>query len=147
MKLSTRSTYGMRAMLELALAVGQGPVMVREIADRQHLPATYLEQLMVLLRKAGLVSATRGAHGGYALAREPRDITVAEIIAVLEGPLELVDCPSGAGCCGQPEVCALCDVWDDAGKTLTAFFQSMTLASLAERQRAKCAAPVLMYAI
>ncbi|HPM25338.1 MAG TPA: Rrf2 family transcriptional regulator, partial [Phycisphaerae bacterium] len=73
MKLSTRSTYGMRAMLELALAVGQGPVMVREIAERQRLPATYLEQLMVLLRKAGLVNATRGAHGGYALAREPRD--------------------------------------------------------------------------
>ncbi len=134
-------------MLELALAYGQGPVMVREIAERQSLPATYLEQLMVLLRKAGLVSATRGAHGGYALARSPLDITVAEIVEVLEGPLDLVDCPSGAGCCGQPQVCALCDLWQDAGKTLTEYFRGMTLAGLTERQRAKTASPVLMYSI
>lgn len=147
MKLSTRSTYGMRAMLELALAYGQGPVMVREIAERQRLPATYLEQLMVLLRKAGLVSATRGAHGGYALSRPPMEMTIAEIVEVLEGPLDLVECPSGAGCCGQPQACALCDLWDDAARTLLDFFGSTTLAALAERQRAKSASPVLMFSI
>lgn len=147
MKLSTRSTYGMRAMLALAQHYGQGPIMVKEIAERQNLPATYLEQLMVLLRKAGLVSATRGAHGGYILTRSPMDMTIAEIIEVLEGPLDLAECPSGAGCCGQPESCALQDLWREGSQALYATFAAITLANLVERQRAKEASPVLMYSI
>jgi Rrf2 family cysteine metabolism transcriptional repressor len=134
-------------MLELALAYGEGPVMVREIAERQHLPATYLEQLMVLLRKAGLVSATRGAHGGYTLGRQPVEINVADVVEVLEGPFELVDCPTGAGCCGQPELCALCDLWDDAGHALANYFRGITLAALADRHRTKSASIVSTYDI
>lgn len=147
MKLSTRSTYGVRAMLALAMKYGSGPLMVKEISEQQALPPTYLEQLMVLLRKAGLVTATRGAHGGYVLARPAGDITMAEIIEVLEGPLNLTECPSGVGCCGQPEACAMSEIFDEASKAMQHVFEKISLANLVERQRAKEAAPVLMYNI
>lgn len=147
MKLSTRSTYGVRAMLALAMHPDPGPMMVKDIAELQGLPPTYLEQLMVLLKKAGLVNATRGAHGGYVLARQAAEITLAEIIEVLEGPLTLTECPSGVGCCGQPETCALNDVWREAGSALLRVFQDITLSSLMERQRTKESASVLMYNI
>lgn len=148
MKLSTRSTYGVRAMLALALQPhGTGPLMVKDIAEQQKLPATYLEQLMVLLRKAGLVTATRGAHGGYVLARPAAEITLAEIIEVLEGPLNLTDCPSGAGCCGHPESCALYGLWQRASQSLIDVFGNVTLAALAEEQRARESGTILMYSI
>ena len=147
MKLSTRATYGVRAMLAVALHQGSGPLMTKEIADKNNLPPTYLEQLMVLLRKAGLLSSTRGAHGGYALNRSAAEITLAEIIEVLEGPLVLADCPSGAGCCGNPEACALQDVWAEASQGLYTIFQNITLAQLVERQREKESSPMLMFSI
>ncbi len=134
-------------MLALALHPDPGPVMVKEIAELQSLPPTYLEQLMVLLKKAGLVNATRGAHGGYVLSRPASEITLAEIIETLEGPLNLTECPSGAGCCGQPEICALNDVWAEASRKLLSVFAEISLANLVERQRAKESAPVLMYNI
>ena len=141
MKLSTRSTYGMRAMLALAFKYGSGPLMVKEIAEQQNLPATYLEQLMVLLRKSGLVNATRGAHGGYVLSRSAAEITLGEIVEVLEGPLILTECPSGVGCCGHPETCALHEVWMEASAALQGVFYRLTLANLVERQRAKTSSP------
>ncbi len=147
MKLSTRSTYGVRAMLALALHQRPTPFMVKEIAEQYDLPATYLEQLMTLLRKAGLVTAVRGAHGGYILARPAVEITLAEIIEVLEGPLRLADCPAGAACCGHPDTCALADVWEDARRALTNSFQQVTLAQLAERHANKQADAALNYAI
>ncbi len=147
MKLSTRSTYGVRAMLAIGLHQGKGPIMTKEIAEQQSLPPTYLEQLMVLLRKSGLLTATRGAHGGYLLARPAMEITLAEIIEALEGPLVLTECPSGTGCCGQPEGCVLHEIWDEASHALLQVFRDITLANLVERQLAKDSAPVLMYMI
>ena len=134
-------------MLALAMQQGAGPLMVKDIAEQQNLPATYLEQLMVLLRKAGLVSATRGAHGGYTLSRPAAEITLAEVVEVLEGPINLTECPTGAGCCGHPESCALNDVWQQANQALIDVFANITLANLVERQREKAASAVLMYSI
>lgn len=147
MKLSTRSTYGVRAMLALARHYGFGQLMVREISEQQALPPTYLEQLMVLLRKANLVTATRGAHGGYLLARSPAEITLAEVIEALEGPIALAECPVGTGCCGEPLTCAIRDLWDEASQALHQVFANITLAGLMERQRTKEADQVLMYSI
>ena len=147
MKLSTRSTYGVRAMLAVALHQGSGPLMTKEIAEKNGLPPTYLEQLMVLLRKAGLLASTRGAHGGYTLNRAPAEISLAEIIEVLEGPLVLADCPAGTGCCGHPEACAIQDVWAEASQGLYQIFHNISLAQLAERQREKESASVLMFSI
>ena len=147
MKLSTRATYGVRAMLALASYQGTGPLMTRDIAEQQALPATYLEQLMVQLRKAGLLTATRGAHGGYHLARPAAEITLADIIEELEGPLVLTECPSLSGCHTEPGQCALAEVWKEAEDALHHVFRRTTLAELVERQRAKDAAGVLNYNI
>jgi Rrf2 family protein len=148
MKLSTRSTYGVRAMLVLALRERSGrPVMIRNIAEEQALPVNYLEQLMSQLRKANLVTALRGPHGGFVLARAASEITVAEIVEALEGPLGLADCPSGPGCCSRPEVCAVSELWQEASDALTRSLRRVTLAALADRAREKASASTLMYDI
>ena len=85
MKLSTRSTYGMRALVELALTSGRGPVSATHIAKRQELSVAYLEQLLHRLKKQGMVGSIRGPRGGYVLAKDPRRITMADVVAVLEG--------------------------------------------------------------
>ena len=85
MKLSTRSTYGMRALVELALAADRTPVSAALIAKRQDLSLAYLEQLLHQLKKHGVVRSVRGPRGGYVLAKLPQDITMAEIVGVLDG--------------------------------------------------------------
>ena len=147
MKLSSRSTYGVRAILALARKYGEGPMMVKEIADRERLPEPYLEQIMMYMRKARLVSATRGVGGGYFLSRPPIEITLAEIVEALEGPLSIADCPTGAGCCGQPESCVIKGVWDEAGGAMREVLKGVTLLNLLERQQAKEAESGLMYVI
>ncbi len=88
MRLSTRSTYGMRALVELGLAQGRGPLSVALIAKQQGLSVAYLEQLLHRLKKQGVVMSMRGPKGGYLLAREPEQITVAEIVRILDGEVE-----------------------------------------------------------
>ena len=85
MRLSTRSTYGMRALVELALASGHGPLSASAIAARQDLSVAYLEQLLHRLKRQGLITSVRGPRGGYALAREPQRITIAEVVNALDG--------------------------------------------------------------
>jgi Rrf2 family transcriptional regulator, cysteine metabolism repressor len=147
MKFSSRAIYGMRAMLVLARAHGQGSVFLKDIVEREHLPGTYLEQLMGPLRKAGIVQGVRGARGGYTLARAPAEIPVLAILEALEGPLNLAECPGGPGCCRQPETCALQDLWAEGSRALGRIYQDLSLAGLLERQRAKEADPVQDYHI
>ena len=85
MKLSTRSTYGMRALVELGLARGRGPLSAAQIARRQGLSVAYLEQLLHRLKKQGMVTSVRGPKGGYLLAREPEQVSVGEIVRTLDG--------------------------------------------------------------
>jgi len=134
-------------MLVLAMHIGDEPVMTREIAEKQNLPATYLEQLMLTLRKAGLVHATRGAKGGYAISRNPDTISLAEIIEALEGPLDIADCADVPNCCLSPDACALKDVFAEANQALYDIFARVSLAELAERQRLKEPASPSMYFI
>jgi Rrf2 family protein len=89
---STRSEYGVRVMIQLARRRGAGPVPLTGIAEAESLPLAYLEQLVSRLRKADLVSSTRGAHGGYELSRDPADITMAEVVHALEGSLSPMQC-------------------------------------------------------
>lgn len=147
MKFSTRAIYGMRAMLALAREHGRGSMFLKDIAERERLPGTYMEQLMVPLRKAGLVQAVRGARGGYTLARHPSQITIKSILEALEGPLTLADCPGGSGCCGRPEACVLQELWRDASQAMNQVFLDTNLAGLLERQLAKEQAPLLNYSI
>lgn len=147
MKLSSRVIYGMRAMLALARAHGQGSTFLKDIVERENLPGTYLEQLMVPLRKAGIVQGVRGARGGYTLSRPPAEIPVLEIIEALEGPLNLAECPGGSGCCKKSEGCALQELWEEGSRALGDLYQGISLAALLERQQAKESAPSLNYSI
>lgn len=92
MRLSTRGQYGVRAMLELALNYGQGPLPVKAISKRQGVSVAYLEQLLTKLRREGLIESVRGPGGGYILSKAPSETSIGEIIWVLEGPIALADC-------------------------------------------------------
>jgi Rrf2 family cysteine metabolism transcriptional repressor len=92
MRISSRAHYGLRMMTELAKAHGGPPLSLAEIARREHLPLAYLEQLISPLRKAQLVEGTRGLHGGYRLQRPPEQVTVLEIVELMEGPVAPVEC-------------------------------------------------------
>jgi len=147
MKFSSRAIYGMRAMLALARAHGQGSTFLKDIVERENLPGTYLEQLMVPLRKAGIVQGVRGAKGGYTLSRPPAEIQVLAILEALEGPLNLAECPTGSGCCKKPEGCALQELWEQGSKALTDLYSGISLAALLERQQTKESEPSLNYSI
>lgn len=125
MQLSTRGRYGVRALYELARRYGQGPVPLREVAEAQNLPENYLEQLMAPLRKGGLVQSLRGAQGGYVLARDPAQITVADIVRLLDGP---IGPETDAEATGTPSVAD--SVWEEVRRAITEVLEGTTLADL-----------------
>jgi Rrf2 family protein len=94
MKLSKKSEYGLRALLELTLAHGTATVQRHDISTRQHVPVEFLEQILLALKRAGLLSSRRGAKGGYTLIKRPEDITLGQVIRVLDGPLAPIGCVS-----------------------------------------------------
>lgn len=107
MKLSTKGRYGLMAMFQLALDYGQGPISLKDIAIKQDLSENYLEQLFSSLRRDGLLTSVRGAQGGYYLSRDPKDITVGQILRSLEGQLATADCiAEDAIECDKEEGCA-----------------------------------------
>jgi Rrf2 family protein len=134
--ISTKGRYGTKALFELALRYGAGPLALREIAERQGLSEHYLEQLVAPLRKAGLVQSVRGAQGGYTLARDPASITVGDILRVLEGPVTPTECAlenfDFARCCANPDVCPDRDVWIKVRKGIEQVVDNITLADLVE---------------
>ena len=136
MYISTKGRYGTKALFELALHYGAGPLALREIAERQGLSEHYLEQLVAPLRKAGLVQSVRGAQGGYVLARDPSTITVGDILRVLEGPVSPTECAlenfDTARCCANPDVCPDRDVWIKVRKGIEQVVDNITLADLVE---------------
>lgn len=132
MKLSTRGEYGLRAMLELARRYGEGPVSLKGIAQRQDISEHYLEQLVSGLRKAGLVRSTRGAQGGYMLAKKPEEITVGDIIRVLEGPIAPMECVSEKEPpeCERVHDCITRTIWARVRDSINQVLDSITLADM-----------------
>lgn len=127
----------MRAMLELALNSGKGPVPLRDLASRQEISAKYLEQLLIPLKGAGLVKSVRGARGGYMLARDPQIISLYDIVRSLEGPLAPVECVQDPQYCDRVGGCTVHLVWGEMGNMLVEFLSNMTLAELVEKQKEK----------
>ncbi|UCF02696.1 MAG: Rrf2 family transcriptional regulator [Deltaproteobacteria bacterium] len=111
MRLSTRGRYGTRLMVDLAQHYANGPIPLAEIAKRQDLSAKYLEQLIILLKGAGLIRSARGRRGGYMLARSPEDINVGEIIETLIGRLALVNCVTEPELCERSPECPTRGIW------------------------------------
>lgn len=134
---SQRAHYGLRAMTELAKAWGKKPLSLGEIAQVERLPAGYLEQLAMPLRRAGLIEATRGAHGGYRLARSPGELTVGDVVRALEGPVAPVEClyvDYSPGSCVREPVCLSRPLWQRVKESVDYVLDATTLADLCSEE-------------
>ncbi len=132
MKLSTKGRYGLKAMFDLALNYGEGPIALNNIAERQKISVHYLEQLIAPLRKAGLVKSVRGAQGGYMLADSPENITVGDVIRTLEGPIAPADCviDDEENDCERSGHCITKTIWEKIKVSIDNVIDSITLQNM-----------------
>ncbi len=139
MKLGARARYAVMAMADLARRSGElngEPVTLCEIADRQELSLAYLEQLFAKLRRGGLVIAARGPKGGYRLAYPASQTRIADIIFAVEEPIKVTRCRDGSskGCLKQSARCLTHDLWEELGRHIEVFLESVTLADVVEHR-------------
>ncbi len=151
MKFSSRARYGLRAMLELALNYNPEETMpLVQIAEKQGISEGYLEQMMTLLRKGGLVRSVRGAQGGYRLNREPGKVTVGEIVRCLEGPLSPTGCVSedDPETCNRADFCVTKVLWEKVRDSMATVLDNTTLEDLCqETERIRLSREANMYYI
>ena len=136
MKISTKGRYALRLMLDLALNSKGDYITIKSIAARQEISEKYLEQIISLLHRAGYVKSTRGAQGGYKLAKEPMEYTVGDIIRLTEGSLAPVDCIDSMDCIRSKE-CVTKDIWQDLHEAISKVVDNITLENLMDKQRNK----------
>ena len=136
LRFSTRSEYGLRALLDLAIHGNGAPITANAIAERQEMPLHYLEQLLSSLKKAGIVRSTRGPRGGFELARSPTEVNLYEIIACLEGGVIPADClnEGGAAVCNLISVCAVRNVWKRVADAIAGTLLALTLDDVRQEQ-------------
>jgi Rrf2 family cysteine metabolism transcriptional repressor len=141
MRVSAKELYGLRAMSEFARHFGQGPVSLAQVAKRQGISQPYLEQIAIDLRRAGLLSSKRGAHGGYYLARPPEATTAGDVIRALEGSILPVQCVAEQKCvpCSLEDSCSTRGIWEQVRDRLVETLDSITLADLSYMDRASFA--------
>lgn len=136
MRLTTKGRYAVTAMLDLALHDECGPVTLAEIAQRQGISLSYLEQLFAQLRKKGLVKSTRGPGGGYELGMHGSEIAVADVITAVDETVDATRCGGRENCQGESR-CLTHDLWQDLSHQIHEFLQEIDLAQLVERQRVR----------
>ena len=140
MRVSTRGDYACRALLSLALhADAAGPQSVKDIAARTALPQPYLEQILLALKGAGLVRSKRGVGGGYVLSRDPEEMTLAEIVSAVDGPIQVGDfgMPHENGACDHEGQCILLTVWADVSSHMRTHLSGFTLGEMVRRSQGK----------
>lgn len=135
MKLTMRGDYGLRAMLDMAAYYGQGLVESADIASRQFIPEQYLDQILVVLRKEGLIKSVRGPKGGHMLARPPAQITMAQVMNALEGYVPPMECLPNPDFCKLSPGCALREVWQKIDAMTQQILNTTTIEELAQRHR------------
>ena len=141
MRISTKGRYGTRAMVDIGENYGKGPVSLRKLAERQCISMKYMEQIIPLLKTSGLIRSSRGARGGYVLAKEPRKISLHDIVQALEGSWSLVDCLDDDTLCNRAEECATCEIWHDIQEAIYRILDSTTLADMIDRHQEKTNTP------
>ena len=134
MRVPMKVDYGIRALVELALHYGEGPVQTAEIAARQGVPEPYLDQLLTTLNKFGFIKSRRGPQGGHVLARDPHEITLGMIMATLEGNTAPLDCLNDPSECIVSATCAQREVWRSVEEAVHTLLDATTVADLASRQ-------------
>lgn len=136
MKISTKGRYGLRTLMDISIHQSQGPVNLNDIAERQGISAKYLWQIVNLLKTAGFVRGTRGPKGGYILLRDPSEITLLDVIQVLEGPVSLVECVDDPAYCLRTDQCAAHSVWEEVSRAIRGALRNITLAEILRRHAA-----------
>ena len=137
MKISTKGRYGTRALLDVAMHQGEGPVQLKVIAERQQLSISYLEHIVAPLISAGILRSVRGVNGGVLLARPAKEIKLNEVIRALEGSVALVECVDDPSVCPRADHCATRDMWTEIKKAMDGVLESTTIQKLVERQMTK----------
>jgi Rrf2 family transcriptional regulator, cysteine metabolism repressor len=132
MKPSTRSRYGIRALLELAIEYDKGPLQIKTIAEREKISNKYLEQLIAMLKTAGLVRSIRGPKGGYVLAKPPEEIKLSDIFVIMEGPIAAFDCLVDPTYCTRCGDCLTKKVWLKMQDAINGVLSVITLKQMAE---------------
>lgn len=149
MKVSLRSTYGIMAAVDLAMQTGSWPIQAKSIAKRQGIPARFLEQVLHMMKKAGLVSSLRGAQGGYVLTKSPSELSVADILEALDGPFFPISTPNGHHSLHRPSKTdvLLAGIWDRVSEAERHVLEGITIEELAGQQRQLEQQRSLMYHI
>ena len=138
MKITTKGRYGTRFMLELALEYSKKqPILLREIAEKQGISLKYLEQIVILLKNAGLIRSVRGAKGGYMLSKSPDKIKLFDVLTALEGDINVVDCISYPEVCDRVKYCITKDIWETISNKIKEVLSSITLYDLCKRKKEK----------
>ncbi|HBI93537.1 MAG: Rrf2 family transcriptional regulator [Terrisporobacter othiniensis] len=132
MKLSTKGKYGLKAIFELSLHVNEGPMPLNMIASKQKIPEQYLEQIFSTLKKSKLITSVRGAQGGYLLNKAPNEVTVGDVLAILEGPVALSQCIIDEGVCENSNDCSTKLVWEKLKKGIEDVLNSITLQDMVD---------------
>lgn len=136
MNLSQKCQYAVRAVLELSMKYGQGAISAGEIAASQAIPQRFLEVILNELRPSGLVESRRGVQGGYYLSRLPKEITVGQVIRLVDGPLDPVRCTGDkeSATCPLKDRCSLIQLWDEAREAVEGVYDKTTFQDLADRE-------------
>mgnify|MGYP000988310251 CR=1 FL=1 len=137
MKLSTRSRYGTRLMLKLALNYQKGPISLKDIAQQEEISEKYLSQLVIPLRASGLIYSLRGFQGGYQLSKSPSQISIKDIVQALEGNISPVECVKNPSICSKADDCSVRDMWGDLYKKIHETLDSVSLKDLLESKELK----------
>lgn len=139
MKISTKGRYGLRILMDLALHQSEKPRLIRDIAKSQQISEKYISRLVIALRKAGMIRSVRGVNGGFHIAMKPEEITLLDVIEVMEGPLSIVDCVSMPKKCTHSENCTPREVWCKLNDDIRGLMRGTTLADILasyEKQKA-----------
>lgn len=136
MKLSTKGRYAVMAMVDLATHATGKPIALADVAERQEISLSYLEQLFGRLRRGHLVKSVRGPGGGYLLAREAAEIRVADVIMAVDEPIKATRCTPGSpsGCQGRQQRCLTHDLWEELGNQIYLFLSTVSLEDVATRR-------------
>ncbi|MEG0571380.1 MAG: Rrf2 family transcriptional regulator [Oscillospiraceae bacterium] len=134
MKVSTKGRYGLRLMIDLAIFYDVKLVSLKDISKKENISGKYLEQIIMQLHRGNLVKGVRGAQGGYALSREPQQITVGDVLRVVEGSMSPVDCLDKNDACERRQHCTTLEVWEKLKNAIDGVIDNITLKDLADKE-------------
>ncbi len=137
MKLSTKTRYVVRALVDLAVNYNGSPVQIKDIAKRELLSVRYLENLFTVLRAGGILKSEKGHGGGFKLGKKPEDISLLDVVELIEGKVVIVDCLADGSLCEIKSDCITHDVWEEINNAIIDILKKTTIADLMKKYRAK----------